>query len=113
MVDGGDPHAENHGRVLCRLCALFDAPSQFTTAEGYTAGKKNALLQHQVRVLCWSLVGGLACRFVVWCSFQRGHGEGTVPHSCPGTWQGRPLAMPKLINGVKPPLINGGFEVST
>ncbi len=34
--------------VHCRLCIEFGGSNRFTSAEGYTGGKKNALSQHQL-----------------------------------------------------------------
>ena len=50
QVEPGNPAAEDRGRVHCRLCRLFDVPpNQFCSGEGYVSGKRNGLVQHQVR----------------------------------------------------------------
>ncbi|GAB4815227.1 hypothetical protein N2152v2_002273 [Parachlorella kessleri] len=49
-VEPGNPAAEDRGRVHCRLCRQFDVPpNQFCNGEGYVAGRRTGLIQHQTK----------------------------------------------------------------
>ena len=59
LVAPGNPKAEEAGSVRCRLCMHFESPSQFTREEGYTGGKRQGLVQHQVGGGGWVVASGL------------------------------------------------------